>query len=129
MDRIGTLLRGFVGLLVVALATGPSGCASLDEPVRTEQVTVRDLLVDPQSFRNRYIAVTGRVSRWRVETSSGRPTQAFTLDDGGLPIEVRSLVGPGGCQPPQPVTVEGWFRAPRTGLGVGVIEATRVVCQ
>ena len=69
------------------------------------------------------------MDRRRFLLTSLMSAVAAPLAAGGLPIEVRSLVGPGGCQPPQPVTVEGWFRAPRTGLGVGVIEATRVVCQ
>ena len=122
--------RGWLGaLLVLALATGLPGCASLDQPLQTEQVSAKNLIATPGWFDGRLVTLSGRASGFRVEFSRGQPANSFLLDDGTQVIEVRTVGGIDACQLTRPVTVEGWFRAPGRGIGFGAIDAIRVVCQ
>lgn len=121
---------GWLGaLLVLALATGLTGCASFVQPPKTEQVSAKNLIATPAWFDGRLVALSGRASGFRVDFSRGQPKNSFQLDDGTQVIEVRTPGGIDACQLTRPVTVEGWFRAPGRGVGFGAIDAIRVVCQ
>jgi hypothetical protein len=119
----------WLGALLVLALTGLTGCASLDQPRKTERVSVKELIATPAWFDGRLVVLSGRASGFRVEFSRGQPTNSFQLDDGTQIIEVRTPGGIDACQLTRPVTVEGWFRAPGRGVGFGSIEAIRVGCQ
>jgi hypothetical protein len=121
------LLDRLVGLLILVLLSGVTGCASLGQPAAAEKVSVKDLLVTPAWFDGRIVAVSGQVTASRLEVAGRGPTHVFRLDDGTQVIDVRAMA-PVACQPTQRVTVEGWFRAAPLGTGFGSIEAITVAC-
>ena len=122
-------LQGWLtGLLVLILANGTTGCASLNQPPTLERVRVRDLIATPAWFDGRIVAVSGQATGFRMQASPAQPAYSFRLDDGTQTIDVRAPGAVVACPPPRRVAVEGWFRAGRPDW-FGWIEAITVDCR
>jgi hypothetical protein len=122
-----TLRRCYLACLVGLAFTGVTACAPTRTQVR-ERVTAQELLVTPARFDGRVVTLAGRASNVRLEVRSGRSFYTLLVDDG---TQLMTVVAPGAprCQPGQPVTVEGWFRASRDPRVFSHVEAISVTCE
>ncbi len=102
------------------------GACTLVDSNASEQVTAKDLVVNPARFSGRLVRLSGQTTAAGLR-GGVVPTYSFSLDDGTQRVEVVARGVPA-CQPTQRVTVEGWFRAP-TAPGFGHIEAISVTCR
>ncbi|MDO8477059.1 MAG: hypothetical protein Q7W02_12865 [Candidatus Rokubacteria bacterium] len=118
-------LRGLTTALLLLALVGTAA------PVRAEEITPLEIMLNPTRFAGRMVTVRGTLTNLLPRGPMGGPGAVFDVMERGAFVRVLSLTPPP-CSPGSPVTVNGRFLTTQSSGGqtlANVIEAISMSCR